>query len=59
MSKLDLPKVNFDVREIWEMTCPYCEEEQEAPFNKGSPMQPMEVECMRCGEPFILTYDRD
>ncbi len=57
MKKLET--VNFSVYERWEMECPKCLLDQEAPFNKGNPNQPMKVECCGCGEEFILTYDRD
>jgi hypothetical protein len=53
------PTVNFDVTESWHMTCPFCDEEQEAPFNSANPMSPMDVTCERCDEIFTLTYDRD
>jgi hypothetical protein len=52
---------NFDVTEIWTVECPHdeCYHEQDAPFNESNPMEPMEVECEKCGEKFILTYERD
>lgn len=53
------PEVNFEVTEIWHMTCPFCDEEQDAPFNERSPMQPMDVVCIACDKEFILTYERD
>lgn len=57
--KDEKPTVNFDVTESWHMTCPFCDEEQEAPFNHANPMSPMDVTCEKCGEAFTLTYDRD
>ena len=59
MKNKQLPIVNFDVIETWTMTCPVCDEEQDAPFNKQNPMQPMEVSCIGCDKEFILTYERD
>ena len=55
----ELPKANFTVTETWAVECPICVYEQEAPFNEGNPMQPMKIECIACGKPFILTYERD
>lgn len=56
---MQLPEVNFDVTEIWTMTCPFCDCEQDAPFNTQNPMQPMKVVCIGCDKEFILTYDRE
>ncbi len=55
----ELPKVNFHVTELWEMECPYCFHEENAPFNTNNPMQPMNVYCDECGKEFILTYERN
>jgi uncharacterized metal-binding protein YceD (DUF177 family) len=57
--KKELLRANFQVTENWTVECPHCLHEDTAPFNNGNPMQPMTVECCRCLEKFILTYDRD
>lgn len=53
------PTVNFEVQEVWWMTCPHCEHIQKAPFNEDNPMCPKNVSCEDCGQDFILTYERD
>ncbi len=55
----ELPRVNFRIIEEWAMECPECYFDQEAPFNKANPMEPMKVECDECGAKFILTYERE
>jgi DNA-directed RNA polymerase subunit RPC12/RpoP len=50
---------NFIVTEKWDVQCPYCLHEQDAPFNETNPMEPMELYCESCGLKFILTYERD
>ncbi len=52
-------KTNFIVTENWQMECPHCYYEMEAPFNSANPMQPMNVVCDECAKEFILTYERD
>jgi len=59
MTVPQLLKVNFEVLEYWQMECPHCYHEQNAPFNEDNPMQPMKVECKKCHKYFILTYDRE
>ena len=54
-----MKELNVQIKELWDMTCPECYTEQVAPFNRDNPMQPMQVECIFCGEKFILTYNRD
>jgi len=54
-----LKTANFEVTEIWNVTCPECNYEQKAPFNEANPMRPMQVDCKWCGKDFILTYERD
>jgi ribosomal protein S27E len=55
----ELKTANFEVTEFWSVTCPECDEEQEAPFNEANPRQPMAIECEHCWTKFILTYKRD
>lgn len=57
--KTSLREANFQVVEYWLVTCPCCNHEQDAESNDKQPMQPLEVRCDECWEPFILTYERD
>lgn len=54
-----IKEANFEVTEVWSVEWSECYYDQDAPLNDASPMSPLKVFCEHCGQPFILTYERD